>query len=312
MKKQQYKNGRRLRLVPLVVGGYGIFLGLGLTAVGFSQITGGIGIIRALLGLAMIGFGIWGVWDGVRDLIAPEKKPEKSPTRQFILTDVDGKRSSNVTVEILRAQLDLLAERSIGDGFHLQILPPVFDQEKGELKLISCILQDKITVIAFFKHSEEEVQVWRKESDRTEDVLRQILEGRLDFSEWEKCTTAVHNEDHADRPRQCLRLFGESWENHLQFFSPKDVELGVKGIAEGKYRRIELELGAAAFSISLSEKDKSVLALRMGIWSEAEGRFHIFEKTGTAVQVNFWLVQMINGDLPTELHGWKDISTRKK
>jgi len=151
----------------------------------------GVGVIRALLGLAMIGFGILGVWDGVRDLIVPDQKTERPPARQFILTDVDGKRSSNVTLEILHAQLDMLAERGSGDGFHLQILPPVSDREKGELKLISCIYQDKITVIAFFEHSKEGIQVWREEPGQTEDVLRQVLEDRLDFSGWEKCAVAA-------------------------------------------------------------------------------------------------------------------------
>jgi len=314
MKKQRHKNGRRLRLVPLVVGGYGIFLGFGLTAIGLSELAGGIGVIRALLGLAMVGFGILGVWDGVRDLIVPNQKTEKPPARQFILTDVDGKRSSNVTIELLRTQLDLLAERGSGDSFHLQVLPPVFDREKGELKLISCIVQDKITVIAFFEHSKEGVQVWRKEPGQAEDVLRQILEDRLDFSGWEKCAVAAQNETPAGRPQQRLRLFGESWENNLQFFSIRDVELAVQGIAKGKYRRVELALGAAAFSVSLSEEDGSVMVLQMWIWSDAKakGEFHVFEKTGTAVQVNFWLMQILNEGLPAELHGWKDITARVK
>ncbi len=306
MKKQQNKNGRKLHLVPLVAGGYGIFLGLGLTAIGLSELTEGIGIIRALLGLAMAVFGMLGVWDGVRDLIVPEKKTEEPPARQFILTDVDGKRSSNVTLEFLRAQLDTLAERGGGASFLLQILPPVLDWEKGELKLISCICQDKITVIAFFEHPGEGVQVWKREPDQAEDVLRQILEDRLDFSGWEKCTFAIQGKSPTGHPRQRLQLFGESWENHLQFFSLRDVELAVKGTAAGKYRLIKLELGAVTFDVFLSEEDSSVMVLQMLLRSET-GQ-HAFEKTGTAVQVNFWLIQLLNEGLPSELHGWKDIT----
>jgi len=143
-------------------------------------------------------------------------------------------------------------------------------------------------------------------------VLGQILEDRLDFSGWEKSTIAIQNESPAGRPQQQLRLFGENWENHLQFFSIRDVELAVQGIAKGKYRRVELALGAAAFSVSLSGEDRSVMVLQMWIWSEAEGEFHAFEKTGTAVQVNFWLIQILNEGLPAELHGWKDITARVK
>ncbi len=319
MMKKQHRNGRRLHLVPLVAGGCITAVGLGSVVVGLFGLTKGIGFILTLYGLAVTGFGMLGVWDGVRDLVVPDKKMEITPARQFILTDVDGKCSSNVTIEILRTQLDLLVERNSRDGIHLQILPPVFDQEKGELKLISwlyhsCIDEDTIMVLAFFKHPEEGIWTWQKEPDQAEDVLRQALEGRLDFTEWEKSTIEIQNESPTGGSRKCLHLFGENWENRLQFFSIRDVELAVKGIADGKYCRmelkLELELGVVAFYVCLSDEDRFVMVLHMLIWSEGELR--AFEKTGNAVQVNFWLVQMLNEGLPTQLHDWKDITASTK
>ena len=96
------KGGKRLRLIPLILGGYGAFLGFGLAVIGLAEMKEGIGIIRFLTGLGMAGFGLWGIWDGVRDLVRPDKKPEQAPVSQFILTDTAGNRSSLVTPDLLR------------------------------------------------------------------------------------------------------------------------------------------------------------------------------------------------------------------
>ena len=179
MKRRKNQSGQRLRLVPLLVGGYAVYLGFSLTVVGFAERAEGIGIARAVFGLAIIGVGLLGLWDGLRDWIAPKEKKKNPVVRQFILTDADGKRSSNVTMEILRTQLEILAERGDGASFHLQILPPVPVQEKGELKQITCTAQD---TLAFFENetSEERYQVWRRESECVEEVLRQLLENQFD------------------------------------------------------------------------------------------------------------------------------------
>ena len=55
------KTGKRLRLVPLILGCYGAFLGLGLAVIGLAEIKEGIGIARFLVGLGMAGFGLLGI-----------------------------------------------------------------------------------------------------------------------------------------------------------------------------------------------------------------------------------------------------------
>ena len=55
--RKKNRTGKRLRFVPLILGGYGAFLGLGLVAIGLAEIKEGIGIIRLLIGLGMAGFG---------------------------------------------------------------------------------------------------------------------------------------------------------------------------------------------------------------------------------------------------------------
>ena len=56
MKDRQNKNKKRLRFVPLILGGYGAMLGFGLMAIGFAEIRQGIGLVRFLLGIGMAGF----------------------------------------------------------------------------------------------------------------------------------------------------------------------------------------------------------------------------------------------------------------
>ena len=123
--RKNNRTGKRLRLAPLILGGYGAFLGFGLMAIGFAEMTEGIGIIRLLLGFGMEGFGLLGIWDGVRDLVKPDKRQKQAPASQFILTDISGNRSSNVTVEALQKQLESLMESDKGGVFKLQVLPDI-------------------------------------------------------------------------------------------------------------------------------------------------------------------------------------------
>lgn len=46
---KQKKNGKRLHLIPLIVGIYGALLGLGLVSAGLMEITNGVGLIRLVL-----------------------------------------------------------------------------------------------------------------------------------------------------------------------------------------------------------------------------------------------------------------------
>ena len=80
MMRRNDRTGKRLRLTPLILGGYAAFLGFGLIVIGLAE-------VKELIGLGMAGFGLLGLWDGVRDLIKPDKKSEQVPVSQFILTD---------------------------------------------------------------------------------------------------------------------------------------------------------------------------------------------------------------------------------
>ena len=76
--RKKNRTGKRLRLTPLILGGYAAFLGFGLIVIGLTEMKEGIGIVRLLIGLGMAGFGLLGIWDGVRDLVGPDKKPEQA------------------------------------------------------------------------------------------------------------------------------------------------------------------------------------------------------------------------------------------
>ncbi len=180
------RTGKRLRLVPLILGGYGAFLGLGLAVIGLAEIKEGIGIARFLMGIGMAGFGLLGIWDGVRDLVKPGKKPGQAPTIQFILTDTSGNRSSLVTPEVLREQMGILAESEEPKRFDIQILPPLPVGEHGLLKQLLCIYHGNIILVAFFEIPKGGYRIYQKntEPDMAVEWLKQLLAGSPDFSEW--------------------------------------------------------------------------------------------------------------------------------
>ena len=119
MMKKNNNTGKRLRLIPLILGVYAAFLGFGLIVIGLAEMKEGIGIVRLLIGIGMAGFGLLGIWDGVRDLVGPDKKPEQASASQFILTDISGNRSSNVTVETIQKQMESLMGSDNGGIFKL-------------------------------------------------------------------------------------------------------------------------------------------------------------------------------------------------
>ena len=151
--RKNNRTGKRLRLVPLILGGYAAFLGFGLAVIGLAEMQEGIGIIRLLIGLGLAGFGLLGIWDGVRDLVRPEKKQEQLTASQFILTDPSGNRTSNVTAEALQKQMESLMESDNGGVFELQILPPFAVQETGNISQIFCLYHKNFGLTVFSDES---------------------------------------------------------------------------------------------------------------------------------------------------------------
>lgn len=197
MKERNNKKKRRLRIVPLILGGYAGFLGLGLMTIGIAGIQEGIGIARFLLGTGMACLGVYGIWDGARDLVKPEKRPEKPAAIQFILTDITGNKSSNVTMERLQEQLKGLTENENPGNFHIQILPSLAVQEKGTLNQIFCIFKDVIILTAFFEEEEEGYQLYQNglNLDRALTWFEGVLSGSPDFSGWAKVEKTLQSDD---------------------------------------------------------------------------------------------------------------------
>lgn len=322
MKKRAYKNsngasrktGGRPRLVPLIAGAYGTFLGLGLTVIGLSEIREGLGLIRLLIGLGITGFGLFGVWDGVRDVIRPERQAETPPDRQFILTDMVGNRSSRITLELLRKQMDIFAEAETLKGFDIQILPPLAVEEHGLLKQVLWIHPDTILLAAFFETPEGEFRILqsRIEPDPAAEWLKGLLAGNPDFSQWESMEAVTGQAEAAEqraRPTdwyQRLSLFGESWHDEHKFFSARDVELAAEGIHEGRYLKAVLELGAQAIELFPGLQNDLLVVWRTNNTPDGESRF--LAKTGTVTQVKFWLVNYLYHGLPGEMSGWSDVT----
>ena len=77
MMGKKNRTGKRLRLVPLILGGYGAFLGLGLAVIGLAEIKEGIGIARFLVGLGMAYLAL--CFSGISDIrpLGFQKMPPK-------------------------------------------------------------------------------------------------------------------------------------------------------------------------------------------------------------------------------------------
>ncbi|MCI8528830.1 MAG: hypothetical protein HFH82_06720 [Lachnospiraceae bacterium] len=212
MKKEKHcKSGKRLRLIPLILGVYGAFLGFGLVAIGLAELKEGIGIVRLLMGIGMAGFGLLGVWDGVRDLVRPNKKTQPGAVSQFILTDTSGKRSSLVTSEALREQMRILVESEEHKSFDIKIVPHLSAGEYGLLNQILCIYYDTVILAAFLEMPNAEYKIYRKrtEPDLALKWLQQLLAGSLDFSEWESVERKAGQEEETEGQNEEYGSWGE-------------------------------------------------------------------------------------------------------
>ncbi len=189
--------GKRLRLIPLILGGYAAFLGFGLAVIGLAEIREGIGIVRLLIGIGMAGFGLLGIWDGVRDLVGPDKKPEQAPASQFILTDTSGNRTSNVTAEVLQRQLESLMESDKEGIFRLQILPPFAVQETGNISQIFCMYHELFRLTVFLDESMGGYESYHKSAEFEEAMswFEKLLTGSADLSGWKKIENGYDDEE---------------------------------------------------------------------------------------------------------------------
>ena len=195
--KKNNRTGKRLRLTPLILGGYAAFLGFGLIVIGLAEIKKGIGIVRFLIGIGMAGFGLLGIWDGVCDLVRPDKKPEQASVSQFILTDISGNRTSNVTAEVLQKQMERLMGSEKGGVFRIQILPPFAVQEIGNISQIFCMYHQLFRLTVFLDESKGGYESYHKsaEFDEAKDWFEKLLTGSADLSGWKKIENGYDDEE---------------------------------------------------------------------------------------------------------------------
>ncbi len=195
--RKNNRTGKRLRLTPLILGGYAAFLGFGLIVIGLAEIKKGIGMIRLLIGIGMAGFGLLGIWDGVRDLVRPDKKHKQAPASQFILTDISGNRTSNVTVEALQKQMESLMGDDKGGVFRLQLLPPFAVQEIGNISQIFCMYHQLFGLTVFLDESKGGYESYHKSAafDEAKDWFEKLLAGSADLSGWKKIENGYDDEE---------------------------------------------------------------------------------------------------------------------
>ena len=323
------RNRKRLHLAALILGAYAVCLGFGLVLAGLEDLRGAVGPIRLLLGLGMMGFGLFGVWDGLRDKIRPQKRPPQTSPTQYVLTDSSGNRTSNVTVERIRAELGKLREGE-QDSFHLQLLTPLEIPEWGTLKQISCSARTALTLLAFFQTAEDGWLLRTKAMDFEAIVewFRSLLEESLPLSGWNDGWETLEEipgnpQESEDSENQEFRtwvlknraetytiwhrqltIVGEAWRNEYRFFTAHDVELAAQGVYEGKYQCAILEWGSSSFDLLPDEAEQLQVVWCTNIRDEKARRY--FRKAGTVTQVKFWLIQYLNEGYMDEY--WDEIT----
>ena len=335
MKNKQKNNRKRLHLVALILGAYVACLGFGLVLAGLNNVGEAIGTIRILLGLGMMGFGIYGIWDGIQDKVRPQAKSELKAPTQYILTDTSGNRTSNVTVDKICEELKKL-QAGEQDSFHLQVLTQFDIPRWGALKQISCTKQSSLTLLAFFQTPEGDWKLCSqtKDPETAVDWFRQLLEDSLEFSGWadswelleevpegtQKATDSKNQEFRARVLRdqagvytvwhRQLIIVGNAWRNEHRFFTARDVELAAQGVFEGKYQYATLEWGSSSFDVIPGLEDQLQVIWCTNIRDDTVRRF--FRKEGTVTQVKFWLIQYLNEGTMNEF--WDEIAapTEKK
>ena len=233
--KKNNNTGKRLRLIPLILGVYAAFLGFGLIVIGLAEMKEGIGIVRLLVGIGMAGFGLLGIWDGVRDLVGPDKKPEQASASQFILTDISGNRSSNVTVETLQKQMESLMRSDNGGIFKLQILPPFAVQETGNISQIFCMYHQLFGLTVFLDEPKGGYESYHKsaEFDEAKDWFEKLLTGSADLTGWKKIENGYDEEEESSEEEDI------EWEESSTSDSLINTEEAGLGKSEADTRQTE-------------------------------------------------------------------------
>ncbi|MDE7261575.1 MAG: hypothetical protein K2N78_05875 [Oscillospiraceae bacterium] len=307
MDGRKKKPRRALHIGVLLLGAYLLFLGGGTLLVNLTGLLRGnrewTVTSRLLLGTVFTGLGVYAVWDSVRDL-RPRKEREEAPPLRFIFTGVSGVRSSNVTPELIREQIGRVAE----DGQYAALEPATPLLTEKLVRLAYAFTADEgYLLIAVFPQGSS-VPARRKTADaaEAEAAMTALLEGRLpDFSGWEPMEAAQRRPELKRR----LVLVRDSGTNDHEFFTERDLDLAVTGLADGTYQKAAVQTGPASVTAVPMADGDIVLYLQV----QTKDGVLAFRRAGMPNQVRFWLLQFYDGSLfQSPLEGWEAVETSYK
>lgn len=309
MKKRHQKKG--VHLLPILIGAFLIFMGIAEVWMGTDRRWTGTNSIeksRCLMGVAVFCLGLWGVWDGLRDLFTHKPPTEEAPGRQFVFRDVDGRQSSYVDRQVLRTQMELMRQRGSETFFSLEILPALEIEGRGWLERIDCTFLDSLRLLAHFVDDEGACIVRKKDVDfaQAETILTQLLSGLVDFSGWKLEKTKAEPSER--KFNQLLVINGENGSDQFEFFTARDLELAVEGLASGEYEWVDMYLGLADLHLNAyepEEEGEDQIALHLVV-REAYHSTH-YSQASTVEQAKAWAVSIFNGGLSRDLEGLHDL-----
>ena len=298
---------RQVHPAPLLAGVFLIFMGIAEIWMGVDQRwTDDVEGTRCLLGAAVLCLGLWGVRDGLRDRFQHKPPVKDGLTRQYIFQDVDGRQSSHVDGVLLRSQLECLRQRGPGASFSLKILPAPEVKGLGWLERMDCACSNSLRLRAHFVDNQDGICTVRKkdvDTPEAEAILTRLLAGLADLSGWELEETAAKPGE--GRTVQLLAITDGIGTDRFPFFTERDLELAVEGLASGEYEQAELYLPCCTlflFPAEPEEDGEDRIFLKLAAGEEARSTAGYFW-TDTVEQATARAVQILRLGLVNDLDG---------
>ncbi len=241
----------------------------------------------------------------------------------FALTMVNGRRTSQVTRELVAQQIEALQN---GQGMTLNPTPPIPAgmKELGpgiteELVALNCVRQGdgSLWLVAILKTTGSSVPMRGfgmigAKKERVLEVLDRLLEthGAPDvFGEgWQAVQVRTAPEEAGQQgSAPYLNITdGTGTSRKYERFSRRDVELAAQKVAEGSYKGAILWLPPRL--ILLDAGDKSDARTTIQIALPQNGAFRTYREKTTGRQAAEWFIGCLEGRLPEGFDRWKEVT----
>ena len=244
----------------------------------------------------------------------------RAEMQSMVLTRSDGSRTSRVSPALIHATLeDGMAQE--GQAFFLTPTQPVAWEEK-RFQELECSLwpeEEELPADLLLKYAPEEPGDPPREGlsytcslGEAEHILCTWLQGRLpDLGQWESVRLYVPSEPAPKSiPPRLLLVTSQGLRQSHDTFTQEDVAVSADGLAEGRYRRVEVGLPGGYLMMQAMAGDKSDGRCTV-ITSRADpDTLRFFQIRCDPRQAARWLKEFAAGSFQPDWKQWKDVTKR--